>query len=151
MLTYLDGMKWNCLAQRYLYTSTSRGFKVIYKPTLHFKIIDLTSTPLKFSLSLHYRPLVLCGSCVSWDFSFGTQKMQAESCSIFAAIISLFESCLPYLGLLFYQWSPVFNYRWTKTMKTNWCSSCYYRIQFSCKTHGRNNVYVSFIIQKNTT
>lgn len=46
MLTYLDGMKWNCLAQRYLYTS-NRGFKVIYKPTLHFKIIDLTSTPFK--------------------------------------------------------------------------------------------------------
>lgn len=69
MLTYLDGMKWNCLAQRYLYTSTTaiRDLKIMFKPTVCFKMMDVT--------------------CF---FLFGTQKMQVQSCSVFAAITIYF-------------------------------------------------------------
>lgn len=49
MLTYLDGMKWNCLAQRYVYASTTtRDRKVIYKPTVHWISQDNTNPMCNF-------------------------------------------------------------------------------------------------------
>lgn len=107
MLTYLDGMKWNCLAQRYLCTSTTtaRDFKSFTSQLFILRLwIPHRTTRWPFLISTVWPSFLSCLQCpplqpisVLWQlcllcgFSFGTQKMQVESCSVFAAITSCFR------------------------------------------------------------
>lgn len=153
MLTYLDGMKWNCLAQRYLYTSTTTwDFKVIYKPTVHFKMMDLDEF-----LVLHYSPSVFCDSCVFLRLVHRRCKWRlALSLLLFHLVLRLHnrlfhhDNCWHFLsrscldGHLWKQSSFHKKQQKTASVCHHMCHKikCYYPFQ-----PGRNNVYMWFIIQ----
>lgn len=146
MLTYLDGMKWNCLAQRYLYTSTTtRDFKVIYKPAVHLKITDLTWTLLFFCFFLWY------SEDASWVLL--SLLLLHLVLRVFYCIRLFHCNCL----ICFFKW---WSYRWQNTqMLVHFIKSnkrlhqfvskhkCYYPFQFSWRTRGRNNLYMWLIKQ----
>lgn len=160
MLTYLDGMKWNCLAQRYLYTSTTtRDFKVIYKPAVHLKITDLTWTLLFFFVVLRRCKLSLALSLLLLHLVL----------RVFYCIRLFHCNCL--ICFLLHQLGPEQKrsilsdeatdgetHRCCLTMvhfiKSNkrlhqFVSKhkCYYPFQFSWRTRGRNNLYMWLIKQ----
>lgn len=120
MLIYFDGMKWNCLAQRYLYTSTCRGFQVSFQPAQHFKIMDLTWT----LFGILFVPPRQANS-VLWE--------------LFSLLVK------PKTGKKPSGWSPVFKYRWIKTMRTN--QQCQHLSQ---NVEKKQLLYMSVIIQINT-